>query len=157
MFGSMRTVLPCSPAGSAAHRGTSSPVTAAATVPRMATISQLDAIAGALPDAVAGEKDGRRTWSVGRHVFVWERPFRKADLKRFGDQVPPDGTILAVRVADLAEKEAALAEGNAGVFTIPHFDGYARVLVEEAWLAVAPASLGETFLSTRRPRRPRRA
>lgn len=137
----------------------------------MATISQLDAIAGALPDAVAGEKDGRRTWSVGRHVFVWERPFRKADLKRFGDQVPPDGTILAVRVADLAEKEAALAEGNAGVFTIPHFDGYAavlvqlrvvrravlRVLVEEAWLAVAPASLGETFLSTRRPRRPRRA
>lgn len=134
-------------------------------------MSQLDAIAGALPDAVAGERDGRRTWSVGQKVFAWERAFSKADLRRFGAEPSPDGTILAVRVADLAEKEAALAEGNAGVFTIPHFDGYAavlvqlrvvrravlRVLVEEAWLAVAPASLGETFLSTLRPRRPRRA
>ena len=33
-------------------------------------------------------------------------------------------------VEDLAEKEAVLAAGNAGVFTIPHFDGYAAVLVQ---------------------------
>ena len=84
-----------------------------------------------------------------------ERPFSKADIKRFGDETPPAGPIVAVRVDDLEEKEAVLAAGDAGVFTIAHFDGHPAVLLDlstaaldtveravvDAWLACAPADL----------------
>ena len=83
-------------------------------------------------------------------------PFSKADLKRFGDEPVPSPPILAVRVDDLGEKEAVLAAGHKGFFTIPHFDGYAAVLIElravgkrplraaiiDGWAACAPGRPG---------------
>ena len=42
----------------------------------------------------------------------------------------PSLPVLAVRVDDLGEKEAVLAAGHAALSTIPHFDGYAAVLIE---------------------------
>ena len=126
----------------------------------MVTIDQAATLALELPEAVEGERHGHRTWTVGGKVFAWERPFSKADIKRFGADTPPDGPILAVTVEDLGEKEAVLAEGLPGFFTISHFDGYAAVLIQlkrvrkaalrdalvDGWLACAQAELADEFL-----------
>lgn len=120
----------------------------------MPTLDDVATILAELPGAVANESDGRRSWTVAGKGIVWERAFSKADLRRFGDEPVPDGPILAVRVADLVEKEAVLAAHEAGVFTIPHFNGYAAVLVQlpivepdtlrellvEAWRTYAPGA-----------------
>ena len=125
----------------------------------MPTIEDVAAIANALPEVEEGLRHGARTWFVNKKGFAWERGFSKADLKRFGDETPPDGPIAAVRTADLAEKEAVLAAGDAGVFTIAHFDGYPAVLIQlkkvkkkvledlvlDAWLASAPSRLTKAY------------
>jgi hypothetical protein len=94
------------------------------------TMKEVEGIAEGLPEVTAGERHGNRTWFVGGKAFAWERPFSRADLKRFGDEAPPAGPILAVRVADLGDKEAAIAANPAAFFTIPHFDGYAAILIQ---------------------------
>ena len=125
----------------------------------MATLDDVARIAGALPEVTEGESRGARTWDVAGSTFAWERRFSKADIKRYADDTPPAGPILAVRVADLGEKEAVLGAHHRGIFTIPHFDGYAAVLVdlpkvgakvlretlEDGWLARAPERLTAEF------------
>lgn len=125
----------------------------------MATLGQVARLAAALPDVVELDRRGLRTWVVTGRTFAWERPFTKADVERFGDAAPPDGPILAVRVADLDDKEATLAAHPESFFTIPHFDGFPGVLIQlraagagdlreaitDAWLACAPPRLVAAF------------
>jgi hypothetical protein len=126
----------------------------------MATLEDAATIAQSLPDVTEEDRHGNRSWSVAGKGFAWERSFSKADIKRFGTDAPPDGPILAVRVEDLGEKEAVLAAGHRGFFTIPHFNGYAAVLIQlrvaaagplreaitDAWLACAPPALARQYL-----------
>jgi hypothetical protein len=130
----------------------------------MVTLDDAVRMVTALPEVTDGTRYGNRTWFVTQKAFAWERPFSKADIKRFGNDTPPAGPILALRTSDLEDKEAVLAMGAKGFFTIPHFDGFAAVLVqldiatkkplreaiEDAWLACASERLQQAFLSRRR-------
>jgi hypothetical protein len=127
----------------------------------VATLDDVVQMVSALPEVTEAERHGNRTWYVAGKAFAWDRPFSKADIRRFGDQTPPDGPILAARVENLAEKEAVLAANPDAFFTIPHFDGYSAVLIKlpqvssqalqealtDAWLACAPPSLAAKHMN----------
>ena len=127
----------------------------------MATLDDVSRLAARLPETTEAQRRGTRAWAVAGKVFAWERPFSKADIKRYGTEPVPAGPIVATAVGDLAEKEAVLAAGTPGVFTIPHFDGYAAVLIEldeiaepaldaalvDAWLAKAPSRLSASYVA----------
>ena len=94
------------------------------------TFDDVEAFATTLPDVTIGTSWGKRTYKVCDKGFAWHRPLNKADLKRFGDEKPPQGELLAVRVESLDAKDALLAIGLPGFFTIEHFNGYCAVLIE---------------------------
>lgn len=126
----------------------------------MTTVDAAARMAMSFPEVAETTSYGNRAWAVRGKKFAWERPHSKADLKRFGDEIPPQEPILAVIVDDLAEKEAVLATNTPGLFTIEHFEGFAAVLVEldvmrddalqevllDGWLAAAPAPLATAYL-----------
>jgi hypothetical protein len=133
----------------------------------MVTPEELDRWASSFPGVARGETRGNRDWAVaGCKAFAWERPFTKADLRRFAEAgvEPPDGPTAAVRLADLAEKEAVLAATSDAVFTMRHFDGYPAVLVAldaveqdelrelllDGWLSEAPDDLAAQYLEQQR-------
>ena len=133
----------------------------------MVTVDEVAGMAMGLTEVTEGERYGHRTWSVAGKAFAWDRPFSKADIRRFGDASPPDGPILAVRAVDLDDKEAVLAAQPKAFFTIPHFDGFPAVLIQlkvvtrravrealvDGWLACAPTALAEAYLEQEASRR----
>jgi hypothetical protein len=114
-------------------------------------------IALSLPDT--SEEDGRFAFSVQnrgkRKGFVW------AWLERVHPKKGrvPRSDVVAVRVADLEEKEMLLASDEAKFFTEPHYNGYPAVMIRlpaidveelqalivEAWRCQAPRALVAQF------------
>ena len=126
----------------------------------MVSLDDVARLALALPGVGETEVYGRRAWQVGGKRFAWERPFSKADLKRFAGAPVPEGPIVALGTDGLEDKEALLRSRPHHLFTIAHFDGYPIVLMlleetseEEAaealldaWLVQAPPDVARRRL-----------
>lgn len=124
-----------------------------------ATIDDVRRIALTFPDVTEKTAWGNPTWRVGGKMFVWDRPLRQKELSELAGAAPA-GPVMGARVEDLGEKEALLSQDPHVFFTTTHFDGYPIVLVrldavdvdrlteivEDAWLARAPAKLAQEHL-----------
>lgn len=93
----------------------------------MADWDDVDRVAQELPGAERGSRWGNPCWKVRGKAFAWQRPLRAKEVAELGDAAP-SGEVLAVRVEDLGEKEAILAQPGPW-FTTSHFEGYPAVLV----------------------------
>ena len=131
----------------------------------MATWDDVRRIALALPETTEGTSYGNLAWKVKGKAFAWDRPLRASDIAALGPDAP-HGAILGVRTDGVEMKDALLKSDAAVFFTIPHFDGFAAVLVRlskvgknrlrdvltDAWLVRATPKLAKTFLDERRAR-----
>jgi hypothetical protein len=131
----------------------------------MATQADVRRIAMALPAVEeAPEKFAFSVTNKGKaRGFVWVWQERVVPKK---PRVPNDG-VIAVRVANLSQKDLLLSAEPAKFFTEPHYNGFPAVLVrldavspndleiliEEAWRCQAPADL--TRSSARRAKKKR--
>ena len=109
-----------------------------------------------LPGVEEGtERFAFSVWNRGKakgFIWVW---MERVDPKK--PRIPNDG-VLAVRVANLAQKDLILASNSKKFFTEPHYNGFPailvrldevdvgdlEVLVPEAWRCVAPKQLVES-------------
>jgi len=127
------------------------------------TQSDVRRIARSLPGSI--EATNGFAFSVRRGAK--ERGFVWAWLERIEPKKArvPNPSVLAVRVADLVEKDSLLGLDGAKFFTEPHYDGFPAVLVRlgavergelrrivtSAWRCVAPRAPVDEW--TRRGRR----
>ena len=132
----------------------------------MASMSDLDALALAMPETTKEVSDGRPAYRVRGKLFCLHRSRRP-------DAVDPQtgerlDDVLMFRVADLGVKEILLADERGVFFTTPHFDGYPAVLVRipdlarldreelrdtivEAWCSRAPKRVAKAWLAEHAP------
>ena len=129
----------------------------------MATQNDVRCIASALPGT--SEVEGRFAFNVCNgnkdkgFVWVWQERVspKKARV--------PNPAVLAVRVADLDDKDTLLALDEKKFFTEPHYDGFPAILVRlpaigaaelkalitTAWRCQAPRALVEELGGRRTP------
>jgi hypothetical protein len=122
----------------------------------MATRDDVRRIARALPETEGDELE----WSVANKgkqrgfVWVWKERVHPKKAR------VPNPAVLAIRVADLEEKELLLASDDGSkFFTEPHYNGFPAILVRldaievdeleelliDAWRSLAPKALVEAF------------
>jgi hypothetical protein len=128
----------------------------------MATQADVRRIALSLPESE--EKPGQFAFSVRNKdklkgfVWVW--------MERVHPKKPrvPQPKVLAVRVANLVDKDFLLAAHPGKFFTEPHYDGFPAILVRlsevsvselrplivEAWRSQAPKELASSWPTSHR-------
>ena len=100
----------------------------------MATMADLDALALALPETTKElSDDGRPTYKAQGKMFVFHRSKRADAIDAETGERLDD--VLVFRVENLEVKEILLADERGIMFTTPHFNGYAAVLVQIPSLA----------------------
>ncbi|VXC08792.1 conserved hypothetical protein [Arthrobacter sp. 8AJ] len=136
---------------------------------RMATPADVDAICRGLPEVELGISWGDRpTYKVprgpkGRGFVLYRAPHKTAVDPESGEQYRD---LLVIVVPDDAAKSALVEDPSLPFFTVPHFNGYNAVLVQEsrlgeiahdelaeilveAWAARAPKKLVKEFFAGR--------
>ena len=136
----------------------------------MATHADVRRIAAALPGVEEStERFGFSVENKGKakgFLWVW---MERVDPKK--PRVPNSG-VIALRVANLAQKDLIIASSPKKFFTEPHYNGFPAILVRldevdiadlhslvpEAWRCVAPKELVERSASPAKAKaRPRKA
>jgi hypothetical protein len=133
----------------------------------IATWDDVARIALSLPATETGTTFRTPAWKVASKpkpkAFAWIRPLSQSDitaLTALGRDIP-GGEILGLRTDGQHEKAALLEQFGEYVFDIPHFSGYAGVLVKldavpldlledlivDAWLALAPKDLAAAYVA----------
>jgi hypothetical protein len=117
------------------------------------SFADLESFALTLPETASTPSyGGAPALRVNKSMFARLRGEMADDLDELTGE--PYGEVLMLGVADLGEKEALLAEGDA-FFTVPHYDGHPAVLVR---LALADeAELRELLVEAWMRRAPKRA
>ena len=118
----------------------------------MADLEDVRRAAGSLPGAVAGEDSFG--YGVNGRGFVWSWKERVHPKKGRVENLD----VLAIRVADLDEKELLLTADPAKFFTEPHYNGYPAVLVRLAAIGVEELEglIREAWRCSQAPRKRRR-
>lgn len=104
---------------------------------RRARPEDVDEICGALPDTELGTSWGDvPTWKVprgekGKGFVLYRPPGGTAIDPETGE---PYDDLLVILTPTEAEKAALVDDDATPFFTIPHFDGYAAVLVQQSRL-----------------------
>src|SRR5205823_2859856 len=120
----------------------------------MTDLEDVRRIALSLPET-SGD-DGFAVLNKGKHkgfAWVWKE---RVDPKKAR---VPNPNVLAIRTADLDDREALIASDSEKFFTEPHYNGFAAVLVRlanidlveleelltDGWRAMAPKDLVKEF------------
>ncbi len=97
----------------------------------MTTFDRVEAMVLAWPETSSTPSyGGFHALRVNKSLFARLRGEMQDDLDDLTGE--PYGEVLMVGVADLGEKEALLADDPEVFFTVPHYDGYAGILVRLA-------------------------
>jgi hypothetical protein len=104
---------------------------------RKARPEDVDEICGALPESELGISWGDRpTWKVprgpkGKGFLLYRAPHKSATDPATGEMYDD---LLVIMTPTEVEKRALVADDSTPFFTIPHFDGYNAVLVQQSRL-----------------------
>ena len=104
---------------------------------RKARPEDVDEICGALPDTELGISWGDRpTWKVprgdkGKGFLLYRAPGSTAVDPASGEQYTD---LIVITTPTEVEKRALVEDEGTPFFTIPHFDGYSAVLVQQSRL-----------------------
>ena len=74
-------------------------------------------------------KLSQHEWCLNGKAIAWERPLSKKDMLLLGDDAPK-GRVLAVRMPDLATRDAWIETVPGSCFVSNHFLNYPAVLVD---------------------------